>query len=136
LDFFPFLNFIGLFVLFALGADDVFVTVDKWKNARLKHPSASVEEIAAIAMPDAALAMFLTSLTTSVAFFATAVCPVAPIRCFAVFVGLMVIFDYIMCVLLVFPALCMYDQADRSNRCCCHWEYTKCCDKKQTKTRL
>ena len=29
LDFFPFLNFIGIFVLFALGADDVFVA-GKW----------------------------------------------------------------------------------------------------------
>jgi hypothetical protein len=29
LTFFPFLNFIGVFVTFALGADDVFVAVDK-----------------------------------------------------------------------------------------------------------
>jgi len=34
-EFFPFLNFIGVFVVFALGADHVFVAVDKWKNARL-----------------------------------------------------------------------------------------------------
>merc|ERR1712232_5236 len=37
LKFFPFLNFIGVFVIFALGADHVFVAVDKWKNARLKY---------------------------------------------------------------------------------------------------
>lgn len=90
LEFFPFLNFIGVFVLFALGADDVFVAVDKWKNARIKHPDATTEEIASLALPDAAMAMFLTTLTTSVAFFGTAVCPVAPILCFAVFVGMMV----------------------------------------------
>lgn len=29
LDFFPFLNFIGVFVVFALGADDIFVAIDK-----------------------------------------------------------------------------------------------------------
>ena len=62
LEFFPFLNFIGIFVVFALGADDVFVAVDKWKNARLAHKGASTEEIAAIALPDAALAMFLTTV--------------------------------------------------------------------------
>ena len=117
---FHFLNFIGIFVIFSLGADDVFVAVDKWKNARLRNPDASVEEIAAIAFPDAAMAMLLTTLTTAVAFFGTAVCPVAPILCFAVFCGLLVILDYIMCVLLVFPALCIYDQADQANRCCCH----------------
>ena len=62
LEFFPFLNFIGIFVVFALGADDVFVAVDKWKNARLEHKTASTEDIAAIALPDAAAAMFLTTV--------------------------------------------------------------------------
>jgi hypothetical protein len=111
LNFFPFLNFIGVFVVFALGAGDVFVAVDKWKNARLEHPLASTEYIAAVALPDAAACMFLTTLTTAVAFFATAICPVAPIKMFAIFCGLLIIFDYIMNVLLVFPALCIYDKA-------------------------
>jgi predicted RND superfamily exporter protein len=55
--------------------------------------------------------MFLTTLTTAVAFFATAICPVAPIKMFAIFCGLLIIFDYIMNILLVFPALCIYDKA-------------------------
>jgi hypothetical protein len=62
LEFFPFLNFIGVFVTFALGSDDVFVAVDKFKNARLDHKDATTEQIAAIALPDAAEAMFLTSV--------------------------------------------------------------------------
>lgn len=132
LNFFPFLNFIGIFVIFALGADDVFVAVDKWRNARLKYPSASVEEVAAMSLPDAAMAMFLTSITTAAAFFGTAVCPVAPILCFAVFCGLLVVFDYILCVLLVFPALCIYDQADQERRCCCHCSLARCCKRKKT----
>jgi hypothetical protein len=77
LDFFPFLNFIGIFVVFALGADDVFVAVDKWKNARTKlGMDAETEAVAAAALPDAAGSMFLTTLTTAVAFFGTALCPV------------------------------------------------------------
>lgn len=111
LDFFPFLNFIGIFVVFALGAGDVFVAVDKFKNARLVHPHASTEHVAAVALPDAALAMFLTTVTTALAFFATAICPVAPIKMFAIFCGLLILFDYIMNILLVFPALCIYDRA-------------------------
>jgi hypothetical protein len=124
LVFFPFLNFIGVFVVFALGADDIFVAVDKWKNARIMHPKASVEEIAAIALPDTAGAMFLTTITTAIAFFGTAICPVAPIKMFAVFCGLLIMFDYLMCVLLVFPALCIYDVKRESSvkNCCvaCH----------------
>jgi hypothetical protein len=117
-----FLNFIGVFVLFALGADDVFVAVDKWKNARLRKPSASVQEIAKIAFPDAAMAMLLTTATTSVAFFGTAICPVAPIRCFAIFVGIMIILDYMLCILLVFPALVIYDNRRDKPSC-----WSRCC---------
>ena len=125
LEFFPFLNFIGVFVVFALGADDVFVAVDKWKNARLEHPKATTEHIAALALPDAAGAMLLTTSTTAVAFFATAICPVAPVKMFAIFLGLLVTFDYIMNILLVFPALCIYDirnlrgQTGLCASCCC-----------------
>lgn len=79
LEFFPFLNFIGVFVVFALGADDIFVSVDKWKNARIDNPDVDTETIAAIALPDAATAMFLTTITTAIAFFGTAICPVAPV---------------------------------------------------------
>ena len=109
LQFFPFLNFIGIFVVFALGAGDIFVAVDKWKNARLEHPRASTENIAALALPDAAGAMFMTTITTAIAFFATAICPVAPIKMFAIFCGLLIMFDYVMNILLVFPAICIYD---------------------------
>ena len=72
--------------------------------------------------------MFLTTLTTAIAFFATAICPVAPVKMFAVFVGLLVMFDYLMNVLLVFPALCIYDRAlqrsaqtSRRPNCCITW---------------
>ena len=75
--------------------------------------------------------MFLTTLTTAIAFFATAICPVAPVKMFAVFVGLLVMFDYLMNVLLVFPALCIYDraiqrsaQASQRPNCCITWA---CC---------
>ena len=53
LEFFPFLNFIGVFVVFALGADHVFVAVDKWKNARKDFPTLATADIAAKALPDA-----------------------------------------------------------------------------------
>ena len=69
LDFFPFLNFIGVFVVFALGADDIFVAVDKWKNARIANKDGSVEEVAAKALPDAAGAMFLTTVSDEDAWF-------------------------------------------------------------------
>ena len=128
LEFFPFLNFIAVFVLFALGADHIFVAVDKWKNARIDNPKASLEDIAGIALPDATAAMFLTTLTTAIAFFGTAICPVAPIKMFAIFCGLLISIDYLMCILLIFPALCIYDKSltsGKKNYCVsCH-----CCSR-------
>jgi len=109
LDFFPFLNFIGVFVAAALGADGVFVAVDKFKNARIDNPHVSTEDVAAIALPDAASAMLLTTSTTAVAFFATTICPVTPILCFALFCGLMITFNYILNIIFIFPSLCLYD---------------------------
>ena len=121
LTYFPFLNFVGVFVIFALGADHIFVAVDKWKNARIENEDATTEEIAAKALPDAAQAMFLTSLTTAVAFFASAICPVAPVKLFSIFCGLLISLDYIMDVLILFPALCIYDGFRSSNNCFVHF---------------
>ena len=108
LDFFPFLNFLGLFVIMGIGVDDLFVVVDKWSQAaRSLPPGSDVPTIAAVAGPDAALTMLLTSLTTAAAFFATAVVPVAPVRVFAIFMGFMVLADYLLCLTVTFSAVCL-----------------------------
>lgn len=110
LEFFPIVNFNGIFIVFALGADDIFVAVDKWRNIRLQLPQITTEQVATLALPDAAYAMFITSITTAVAFFGTAVMNVPTVVCFAIFCGLIVSIDYVLNVLLVFPSLCLYDR--------------------------
>jgi hypothetical protein len=101
----------SIFVVFALGAGDIYVAFDKWTNYRRENLNKSTEYIAALALPESLSAMFLTTLTTAIAFFATAICPVAPIKMFAIFCGLLIIFDYILTVAFIFPALCIYDKA-------------------------
>ncbi len=110
-DYFPFLNFIGVFVVFALGAGDIYVAFDKWTNYRKNNITKSTEYVAAYALPESLSAMFLTTITTALAFFATAVCPVAPIKMFAIFCGLLILLDYFLVVLFIFPGLCIYDLA-------------------------
>jgi len=109
--YFPFLNFIGVFVVFALGAGDIYVAFDKWTNYRKNNKTKSTEFVAAYALPESLYAMFLTTITTAFAFFATAVCPVAPIKMFAIFCGLLILLDYVLVVFFIFPGLCIYDQA-------------------------
>lgn len=108
--FFPYLNLIGVFVVFALGADHVFLAVDKWKNARLDNPTATTEQVAAVCLPDAAKAMALPTITTAVAFLATIITTVAQVKAFAIFCSLLIVFDYILDVLVMFPCLCIYDE--------------------------
>lgn len=50
--------------------------------------------------------------------FITAICPVAPVRLFAIFCGLLITFDYIMDVALIFPCLCIYDGYRDNPNCC------------------
>lgn len=153
---------------------DVFVAVDKWKNARHELPSGTTEQVACLALPDAAYAMLLTSTTTgtefafysiapslrflscatpkyiltsrlyfrlsyyntAVAFFGTAICPVGPIVCFAVFCGLLITFDFMMNIFLVFPALCLYDKwlLAGSQNCCVNFDW--CCRKADSEEPL
>lgn len=49
-------------------------------------------------------------VTTAIAFFATAICPVPALKLFALFSGLLIVFDYILCLLLVLPSLCIFDR--------------------------
>ncbi|CAB9518411.1 dispatched homolog 1 [Seminavis robusta] len=118
ITFFPFLNLVGVFVAFALGADHVFVAVDKWKNERIDHPHASTEDVAAKALPGAGRAMVLTTTTTAIAFFGTGICPVLPVKLFGIFCGLLIAVDYILDCLVMFPCLCIYDSY-RSQRNYC-----------------
>ena len=111
LSFFPFVNINALFIVFALGADDIFVVVDKWKSYRRQLPNTfTTEQVAKIALPDAAYATFVTSITTSVAFFASAIIKVPAVSLFSIYCGLVIALDYLLCILLVFPALCLYDK--------------------------
>lgn len=118
ITWFPFLNLVGLFVCFALGADHVFVAVDKWKDQRFASgPNASTEDVAGGALPGAGRAMMLTTVTTAVAFFGSSICPIAPIKLFAIFVGLLIVIDYILDVVVMFPCLCIYDEYRHQRNC-------------------
>jgi len=51
----------------------------------------------------------MTSVTTSVGFFATSSSDVPGIQLFGTFCGLLIVVDYILSVLLLSPVLCLYD---------------------------
>ena len=81
-----------------------------WKNTRKElPPHCSTEEVAVAALPSIALATFVTSITTSAAFFGSAVIKVPFVSMFVIFCGLVVSVNYVLSILLVYPAICLYD---------------------------
>lgn len=58
---FPFLNTNAIFVVFAMGADDIFVAVDIWKSFRREMPrDLTTDQVALVALPKIAFATFVT----------------------------------------------------------------------------
>jgi len=118
ITFFPFLNFIGLFVLIGVGADDCFVFYDKWTSAKAKlPPGATATEVGAHAYWEATWAMFLTSMTTASAFLASTLTPIAPIRVFSVFMATMIIFDYIYNITIFAACVAFQHELMRKGSC-------------------
>lgn len=118
---------------------DIFVVVDKFKMKREQYPNKSLEEIARQCFPDAAFSIFVTSITTSVAFFASSVIKIPAVGLFAIYCGLgkcnsilhadyplpshstdipflVVALDYFLCIVLIFPALCLNDRRNKCRR--------------------
>ena len=86
-----FLNFIALFVIMGIGADDIFVFTDAWKQSRLepKEISGSVLTRLQWTYKRAAGAMLVTSITDACAFYANCISDITVIRIFGAFVGTM-----------------------------------------------
>jgi len=100
------LNFISMFVIIGIGADDIFVFCDAWAQARLEGPvvNRTLETRLAWAYKRAASAMLITSLTDACAFYVNIVSTVVVVRIFGIFMGTMVLVNYIL-VITWFPAV-------------------------------
>ena len=86
-----FLNFIALFVIMGIGADDIFVFTDAWKQSRLESDDISGSVLTRLQWTyrRAAGAMLVTSITDACAFYANCISDITVIRIFGAFVGTM-----------------------------------------------
>eukprot|EP00039_Didymoeca_costata_P008447 m.112212 g.112212 ORF g.112212 m.112212 type:complete len:1026 (+) comp14086_c0_seq4:217-3294(+) len=112
------LNFMSLFIILGIGADDIFIYIDSWKQskyfvARSLFPQDEEGHIAwtearfTYAYRRSAWAMLVTSLTTSGAFLMNLTSSVPPIQIFGFFTAFMVITNYLM-VISYYPALVIF----------------------------
>jgi predicted RND superfamily exporter protein len=101
LPFFPFLNLVGVFIVIGIGADDVFVFMDAWKQSEVMMTGNNAQFPhlrMAWVLKRAGGAMLVTSLTTSFAFFASAVSNITSLKCFGIYTGLVVLADFVLMI--------------------------------------
>ena len=102
-EYISFLQFMGLFIIMGIGADDIFVFIDAFNQSKdlLKDETPEIQFV--YCYRRAATAMLVTSCTSGVAFFATAVSPVPAVAAFGLTMGFMVFCDFFL-VITWFPA--------------------------------
>ena len=91
--YFGIFHVLSVFIILGIGADDVFVFYDTWRATdHLEYPS--LAHRLSHCYRKATTAMFVTSLTTMIAFFASALSPLLAVSSFGLFSGLLVLVNY------------------------------------------
>ena len=94
-----------IFLALGIGADDIFVFSDSWKQNK-KNKTLTTVEVLDLTMQRTILAVFNTSFTTTVAFLATATSPAMPVSSFGIYAALTIITNYLF-VILFTPTVIM-----------------------------
>merc|ERR1712149_170416 len=120
LKYFDALNSMALFVVLAIGADDIFVLMDAYKQS-LYHGVVckDLKTRMTWVYRRATSAMFVTSFTTMAAFVASATSPLVDVQSFGIFAACAILVDFVL-VITWFPAcLVFYHNNLESRGCCC-----------------
>lgn len=91
IGYFSSIHMSSLLIIIGIGADDIFVFHDTWKNSNLiKAISDNSVLKLSYTFRIATKAMFVTSFTSAVAFLACSLSPMMPIRAFGIFSAIIV----------------------------------------------
>jgi len=117
-------HILSVFVVLGVGADDIFVFFDAWRQSASMPPpiSSSVTSRLTFTQRRATSAVFNTSLTTAIAFFATGVSPIMPLAAFGTYAALAIVMNFLLMVFW-WPAVMMvwelHLRGARLCGCCC-----------------
>lgn len=117
-----FLQFLAVFMILGIGADDTFVLNDAYKQA--KHELAEVGDVShlnvfCLAYRRAFSAMLATTLTTALAFFFGILNPIPAIADFCIFACIIVIWDFLFCITMFAACVAFNGRYLEGNRCLC-----------------
>eukprot|EP00586_Coscinodiscus_wailesii_P002494 CAMPEP_0172484404 /NCGR_PEP_ID=MMETSP1066-20121228/11874_1 /TAXON_ID=671091 /ORGANISM="Coscinodiscus wailesii, Strain CCMP2513" /LENGTH=1021 /DNA_ID=CAMNT_0013248915 /DNA_START=151 /DNA_END=3212 /DNA_ORIENTATION=- len=120
IKYFPFLNSLSLFIVAAIGADDIFVFMDAYKQSahRGDQVNSSFESRMDWVYRRSGKAMLITSCTTCTAFLCTCFSPIAGTRAFGIFAALVILMDYVLVMTLFCTATVIYHNYFESRGFC------------------
>ena len=111
INYFNSIHMSSLLIIIGIGADDIFVFHDTWKNSNL---IAAIKDRPVLKLSYtfrvAAKAMFITSFTSAVAFLACSLSPMMPIRAFGIFSALIVPICFLLTVTMQPMTYYIYEQ--------------------------
>lgn len=124
IDFFQSLNFVAVFVILGISADNVFVFIDTWQQSG-QHEILNPDKVNRYnnfqtrmnhTWRKASKAISTTSLTTAMAFLATGFSKIMPISAFGFFATTLVVVNYAFAV-IVFPCCIIIYERYLAHRC-------------------
>lgn len=111
IKYFAFLNTLSLYIVAAIGADDIFIFMDAYKqSAHSDDPEVleSLESRMSWVYRRTGSAMAITSATTCSAFLCTLITPLVDVQAFGVFAATVILVDYILVMTLFCTAVVIY----------------------------
>ena len=128
-----FFHILALFIILGIGADDIFVFYNIWRNSGTETYPSLAHRLTDV-YKRSAISMLFTSITTAVAFLSSAITPLLATRSFGLFAATVVVVNYIS-VIVYFPTVViMYHTYFESSSwpCCipCNLLGRKCSKKK------
>ncbi len=125
IKYFSALNVLCIFIVMAIGADDIFVFMDAYKQSANRSPDLleDLETRMSWVYRRSGSAMLLTSVTTCSAFLCTLISPIAGTRSFGVFAAFVILFDYVLVMTLFCTAVVIYHNRFEAKGGCCNCSF-------------
>lgn len=121
IKYFSTLNTLALFIVAAIGADDIFIFMDAYKQSQYHLDILTdLETRMSWVYRRTGTAMAITSATTCAAFLCTLITPLSSIQSFGIFAACVILIDYVLVMSLFCTAVVIYhDRYENRARCGC-----------------
>jgi len=123
IKYFATLNSLAIFVVAAIGADDIFIFMDAYKQSQYHLDIlVDMETRMSWVYRRTGTAMAITSATTCAAFLCTLITPLPSIQSFGIFAAVVIFIDYALVMTLFCTAVVIYHNRYENRAacgCCC-----------------